>query len=71
MADSYSNSETESERSFSALDFDSIVHEAEAWRVLPGESVQKKAKSTPKVMAVYSKDLHAIVLMDKYITKCL
>jgi hypothetical protein len=69
--DSYSDSETESERSFSALDFDSTVQEAEARRVLPRELVRKKAKSTPKVMAVYSKDLRALILMDKYITKCL
>jgi hypothetical protein len=36
--DDYST-ETESERSFSAIDFDQIVQEAEARRVSPHESV--------------------------------
>jgi hypothetical protein len=70
--DSYSGSETESDQSFSALDFDSIVREAEAWRVSPCELVRnvcKKQKTESKPWALLPTDLRAILLMDKHITK--
>jgi hypothetical protein len=71
--DDYST-ETESDRSFSAIDFDQIVQEAEARRVSPLESVQKarkKQKPEHKPRAVLPSNLHTIMLMDKHITKCL
>jgi hypothetical protein len=72
--DSYSGSETESELSFGAVDFDQIVQEAEARRVLPRESVrngQKKQKTVTKKRAMLPSNLHSIVIMDKHITQCL
>jgi hypothetical protein len=72
--DSYSGSETESELSFSAVDLDQTVQEAEARRVSHCELVQKvrkKQKPEHKPRAVLPSNLHTIVLMDKHITKCL
>jgi hypothetical protein len=71
--DDYST-ETESDRSFSAIDFDQIVQEAEARRVLPRESVRKvrkKQKPEHKPRAMLPSNLHSIVIMDKHITKAL
>jgi hypothetical protein len=72
--DSYSGSETESNASFTALDFDSIVQEAEARQVSGRESVRnvcKKQKTETKPRAVLPSNLHSIVIMDKHITKAL
>jgi hypothetical protein len=72
--DSYSGSETESELSLGAVDFDSIVQEAEARRVLGRESVRnvcKKQKTETKPRAVLPSNLHSIVIMDKYISKAM
>jgi hypothetical protein len=72
--DSYSGSETESNASFTALDFDSIVQEAEARQVSGQESVRnvrKKQKTETKPRAVLPSNLHSIVIMDKHITKAL
>jgi hypothetical protein len=72
--DSYSGSETESELSFGAIDFDSIVQEAEARRVLGRESVwnvRKKQKTETKPQAVLPSNLHSIVIMAKHISKAL
>jgi hypothetical protein len=71
--DDYST-ETESDRSFSAIDFDQIVQEAEAQQVSPFKSVRngrKKQKTEAKLRAVFPSNLHAIVLMDKHISKAL
>jgi hypothetical protein len=72
--DSYSGSETEFNPSFSALDFDSIVQEAEARRVSGQESVRnvcKKQKTETKPRAVLPSNLHSIVIMNKHISKVL
>jgi hypothetical protein len=72
--DSYSGSETESELSFGAVDFDQIVQEAEAWQVSPCKSARnvcKKQKTETKPRAVLPSNLHFIVIMDKQITKAL
>jgi hypothetical protein len=73
--DSYSGSETESELSFGAVDFDSIVQEAEARQVLGRESVRnmrKQQKTETKPWAMLPSNLHAmIMLMDKHISKAL
>jgi hypothetical protein len=73
--DSYSGSETESDRSFSAIDFGQIVQEAEAREVSGRETIQKarkKQKTEVKKRALLpTKKLHTIVMMDKHITKCL
>jgi hypothetical protein len=71
--DDYST-ETESNASFSALDFDSIVQEAEARRVSPRELVRnmrKKQKTETKPCAVMPAKLHTIVMMDKHISNLL
>jgi hypothetical protein len=72
--DSYCSSETESELSLSAVDFDQIVEEAGARQILPHELVQKarkKQKPEHKPRAVLPSNLHSIVIMDKHITKAL
>jgi hypothetical protein len=73
--DSYSGSETESELSFGAVDFDQIVEEAAARQISPHELVQKarkKQKPEHKPRAVLISNLHSsIVIMDKHITKAL
>jgi hypothetical protein len=73
--DSYSGSETESELSFGAVDFDQIVQEAEARRVSGQEELvrngRKKQKTESKPRALLPTDLRAISLMDKHITKSL
>jgi hypothetical protein len=71
--DDYST-ETESNESFSAIDFDQIVQEAVARRVSPHESIRngrKKQKTETKPRAVLPSNLHSIVIMDKHITKAL
>jgi hypothetical protein len=69
---SYSSTETESNTSFTAVDFDSIVDEAEGRRVSPREeTARKKRKVETKPRAVFPQDLRAIISMDKCITKCL
>jgi hypothetical protein len=71
--DDYST-ETESELSFGAVDFDQILQEAEARRVSPRESIRKamkKQKPEHKLRAVLPSNLHSIVIMDKHITKAL
>jgi hypothetical protein len=71
--DDYST-ETQSELSFGAVNFDSIVQEAEARRVSPRESVRKarkKQKPEHKPRAVLPSNLHSIVIMDKHITQAL
>jgi hypothetical protein len=70
--DDYYSTETESNGSIASLDFDSIVQEAEARRVLLRESVwnvRKKQKTESKPRALLPTDLRAILLMDKHITK--
>jgi hypothetical protein len=63
--------ETESNVSFAALDFDSIVDKAEARRVLPWKLVRKKRKVETKPRAVMPSNLHSIVIMDKRISQAL
>jgi hypothetical protein len=63
------STETESDRSFSAIDFDQIVQEAEARQISPRELLQKKRKVETKPRAMIPQDLRAIALMDKHITK--
>jgi hypothetical protein len=68
------STETESELSFGAIDFDQIVQEAEARRVSPHESIRnglKNQKTETKPHAVLPSNLHSIVIMDKHITKAL
>jgi hypothetical protein len=75
MSDSsYSSTLTESNASFSAVNFDSIVDEAEARRILPRKSVRKakkKQKPEHKPRAMLPSNLHSIIIMDKHITKAL
>jgi hypothetical protein len=71
---SFCTTETDPDRSFSAVDFDSIVQEAEARRVSPRETIRngrKKQKTKTKPRALLSSNLHSIVIMDKHITKAL
>jgi hypothetical protein len=68
--DDYST-ETESNVSFGAVNFDSTVREAEACQVLGCTRAQKKQRTEVKPRAVLPSNLHAIVMMDKHITKCL
>jgi DUF438 domain-containing protein len=66
--------ETESELSFGAVDFDQIVQKAEARQVSPRESIRKARKNQKpehKPRAVLPFNLHSIVIMDKHITKAL
>jgi hypothetical protein len=69
--DSNSGSETESDRSFAALDFIAIVAEAETRQISHWESVQKKQKTETKPRAVFPAKLHTIVMKDKHISKLL
>jgi hypothetical protein len=72
MSDSsYYSSETESDRSFGAVNFDSIVDEAEAWRVSGRATARKKQRLESKPHAVMPSNLHSVVIMDKHIPKCL
>jgi hypothetical protein len=69
-----SSTETESNASFGAVNFNSIVAEAEAREVLVLGTVQKarkKQKTETKPRAVLPSNLHSIVIVDKHITKCL
>jgi hypothetical protein len=69
--DSYSSSETESELSFGAVNFDQIVQEADARRVSGRAAARKKRKTEMKRRAVLPQDLMAIALMDRHITRSL
>jgi hypothetical protein len=69
--DSYSSTETESNITFGAVDFDAIVAEAEARQISPRELVRKKQKMETKPRAVFPTKLHTIGMMDKHIFKAL
>jgi hypothetical protein len=76
MTDSDGNcsTETESNAFFTAVNFDSIVNEAEGRQVLGQATAWKKKQRTEvSPRAVLPTSLHTTIamMMDKHITKCL